>query len=68
MFLTKKEEQMCDGEFGETIRKSMRVECCGEGKRCGKIPRDPSGFANPENLEKRKYKKVKIPLDKQKTF
>lgn len=25
MFLTKKEEQMCDGEFGETIRKSMDI-------------------------------------------
>lgn len=25
MFLTKKEEQMCDGEFGETIRKSMNI-------------------------------------------
>lgn len=25
MFLTKKEEQMCDGEFGETVRKSMDI-------------------------------------------
>lgn len=25
MFLTKKEEKMCDGEFGETIRKSMDI-------------------------------------------
>ena len=25
MFLTKEEEQMCDGEFGETIRKSMDI-------------------------------------------
>ena len=25
MYLTKKEEQMCDGEFGETIRKSMDI-------------------------------------------
>ena len=25
MFLTKKEQQMCDGEFGETIRKSMDI-------------------------------------------
>lgn len=25
MFLTKREEQMCDGEFGETIRKSMDI-------------------------------------------
>ena len=25
MFLTKKEEQMCNGEFGETIRKSMDI-------------------------------------------
>ena len=25
MFLTKKEQEMCDGEFGETIRKSMDI-------------------------------------------
>ena len=25
MFLTKKEEEMCDGEYGETIRKSMDI-------------------------------------------
>ena len=25
MFLTKKEEKMCDGEFGETVRKSMDI-------------------------------------------
>ena len=25
MFLTKDEEKMCDGEFGETVRKSMDI-------------------------------------------
>ena len=25
MFLTNEDQQMCDGEFGETIRKSMDI-------------------------------------------